>query len=300
MRIPKGGIAFFDSGIGGLTVLAECRKRLKGELFYYYGDNAHAPYGNLPPEKIRRYVFRAFEKFRRLRVKAVVIACNTATAVCVEELRRKYPFPIIGAEPAIFAAAKRCGRVYVLATKATCESERFHNLYKKAHETDPSSEICPMPCEHLAWMIERNLFIESFDYSPFLPKGNPDTVVLGCTHYIYLRKYIEDFYGCPVLDGNEGIAKQLQRILEGETKKCKNGDRRSPIFNFCRKICPFLTTGCHKTQKTNKKNKCLLKKLKNAQKQAKNKDFFNVFFLGSQKKGNKMVYEQMFASRESP
>ena len=77
MRILKGGIAFFDSGIGGMTVLAECQKRCKGEIFYYYGDNKHAPYGNLPPAKIRRYVEKAFRKFRRLKVKAVVVACNT-------------------------------------------------------------------------------------------------------------------------------------------------------------------------------------------------------------------------------
>lgn len=296
MRVPKGGIAFFDSGIGGLTVLAECRKRLEGELFYYYGDNAHAPYGNLPPEKIRRYVFRAFEKFRRLHVKAVVVACNTATAVCVEELRRKYSFPIIGAEPAVFAGAKQNGRVFVLATKATCESERFYRLCKKAFEKYLSSEVCPMPCEQLAGAIEKNLFTEAFDYSSFLPKGKPDAVVLGCTHYIYLKKYIENFYGCPVLDGNEGIAKQLQRVLKEKTEKCKNRDGRPPLFNFLRNFRPFSTTARHQIQKTSRKNKCSCKKSKNTQKRAKKQGFFNVFFLGSQKKRNKRVYEQMFVA----
>ena len=107
MQIAEGGIAFFDSGIGGLTVLAECCRQIKGGVFYYYGDNTHAPYGNLPPEKIKEYVFQAFEKFRRLKVRAAVIACNTATAVCVEELRKKYDFPIIGAEPAVYSAAAK-------------------------------------------------------------------------------------------------------------------------------------------------------------------------------------------------
>ena len=130
MRIPKGGIGVFDSGIGGLTVLSECLKVCKNEVFYYYGDHTHAPYGNKPIKKIRRYTFAAMRKFRRLKVKAVVLACNTVTAVCAEELRRKFSFSIIGAEPAILPAAKAGGTVYVLATRATCKSTRYKNLIK--------------------------------------------------------------------------------------------------------------------------------------------------------------------------
>lgn len=81
MQIPQGGVAFFDSGIGGLTVLAKCKQRLPNEIFYYYGDNERAPYGNLPPDQIERYVFQAFDELQSLKIKAAVIACNTATAV---------------------------------------------------------------------------------------------------------------------------------------------------------------------------------------------------------------------------
>ncbi|MBQ8309104.1 MAG: aspartate/glutamate racemase family protein [Clostridia bacterium] len=119
MGIPSGGVAFFDSGIGGLTVLAECKKFLPDRLFYYYGDNENAPYGNRKKETIEKYVLTAFERLRELAPQAAVVACNTATAVCVEKLRKIYSFPIVGAEPAVFAAAKRGGEIYVLATKAT-------------------------------------------------------------------------------------------------------------------------------------------------------------------------------------
>ena len=127
MRIPKGGIGVFDSGIGGLTVLSECQKVCKNEVFYYFGDHTHAPYGNKSKKRIRQYTFAAMRKFRRLKVKTVVLACNTVTAVCAEELRKKFSFPIIGAEPAVLPAAKHGGTVYVLATRATCKSERYKN-----------------------------------------------------------------------------------------------------------------------------------------------------------------------------
>ena len=111
---PKGGIAFFDSGIGGLTTLSSCvdyaqAHNLGGINYYYYGDNFHAPYGNLSEGQIFSYVDEIFSRFKSLEVSAAVLACNTATAVCAERLREKYTFPIIGLEPAILPAAKEGG-----------------------------------------------------------------------------------------------------------------------------------------------------------------------------------------------
>jgi glutamate racemase len=132
MHVQKGGIAFFDSGIGGLTVLAECQKYLKSHILYYYGDNARAPYGNLSHSVMWSYVKEAFDLFADLQVKAAVVACNTVTALCIENLRKNYSFPIIGAEPAIMQAARQTeGEVLILATKGTLESERFRLLYQK-------------------------------------------------------------------------------------------------------------------------------------------------------------------------
>ena len=299
MRIPKGGVAFFDSGIGGLTVLAECKKRQTEEIFYYYGDNHHAPYGNLPPKKIKRYVFRACRRFKRLKAKAVVLACNTATAVCVEELRKKFPFPIIGIEPAVFTAAAKGGKVLVLATRVTSESERVRSLCGRAVKTFPDAQIQVCPCDGLAGAIEKNFSDKNYDYTDYLPKERADVVVLGCTHYIYIVEQIRRFYRCPIVDGNEGIARQLFRVLdecEKEVKQRKNGKGKNrdfrPLDGQNLKKVGTLTTkiksggDCH-----NLSNKCLRKM---SQKSLNCRKGGDVFFLGKQRENNKKAYKQMF------
>ncbi len=235
MQIPSGGVAFFDSGIGGLTVFAECRKRIKKPDFYYYGDNLRAPYGNLPFERIYTYVDEAFQTFSSLNVKAAVIACNTATAVCIERLRKKYPFPILGAEPAILPAARQGGKVLILSTCATAKSERFLCLCEKAKKEFPDVEFVVAPCSNLAQAIEKNVLDTSFSYHSFLPRETPSAVVLGCTHYIYIKNQIQSFYNCPVFDGNEGIANRLFSILSKGEK---------PTFDEkSRDEQPLVTTG---------------------------------------------------------
>lgn len=126
MDIPEGGIGFFDSGLGGLTVLSACLDGL-GLPVCYYGDNARAPYGGLPEEKILAYAEEAFDAFSALRVRAAVIACNTVTAVCADRLREKYPFPVVGAEP---ARARRGaeGRADLRARHARHRAERSFSL----------------------------------------------------------------------------------------------------------------------------------------------------------------------------
>lgn len=280
MRIPKGGIGVFDSGIGGLTVLSECRKTCKNELFYYYGDHTHAPYGNKSKRRIRRYTFAAMRKFRRLKVKAVVIACNTVTAVCVEELRKKFSFPIIGAEPAVHPAAKAGGLVYVLATPATCKSERYKYLCRQAAKRYPQCKIKTFSCDSLAGEIENGIG-EYIDYSQYLPKGKPSAVVLGCTHYIYIKEEVAAFYGCKTYDGNEGIAKQLCSILSKQQKL-------QPKSKKVRDLQPRLTTCSKIASKTNKCSR------KNGLKMAKNEKNKSLFFLGKSRERMHFVYEQMF------
>ncbi len=254
MKIPHGGVAFFDSGIGGLTVLAACRKQLPNEIFYYYGDNARAPYGNLPEEVIFSYVEEAFAHFCRLEAKAVVLACNTATAVCVEGLRRKYSVPIIGAEPALFPAAQCGGEVLVLCTCATGNSARFLRLQANALARFPDVRFLCIGCAELAGEIERHATEKEYSYARFLPPAHPSAVVLGCTHYAYIKHQIERFYQCPVFDGNEGIAKRLRWVLSTPEKpKFENGR-------------PLLTTDFSS----------------------------RIFYLGSQKTQNQRVFEQMF------
>ena len=116
--MEPGYIAFFDSGIGGLTLLKECAQQLAGESFLYFGDNANAPYGNKSPEEIERLTLTAFGYLSRFPLKAAVLACNTVTAECAAALRARCPFPVLGVEPALKPAAKACKNVLVLATRA--------------------------------------------------------------------------------------------------------------------------------------------------------------------------------------
>ena len=285
MKIPKGGVGFFDSGIGGLTVLSECKKFLQEIPFYYYGDNRHAPYGNLPKEKIRRYVLSAFKKFEKLEVSAVVLACNTVTALMVEELRERYSFPIIGAEPAIFLGAKKGGRVFVLTTRATYNSQRFQQLCQRASFKFPRAEILPVACDCMAGAIEQNILDQRFNFSMILPNGKPDAVVLGCTHYIYIRKQIQDFYGCNVYDGNAGIAKQLYKTMG----KIQSNEENAFESKFFREAKPLLTTHEKKG-----KNEGVFSQ-NNIEKLPQKGVIEGVYFLGASKRINEKMCKRMFA-----
>lgn len=279
MQIPKGGIAFFDSGIGGLTVLHECRKRLPQELFYYYGDNARAPYGNLSEREILRNVEEAFAVFSYLEVKAVVLACNTVTAVCAESLRKKYPFPIIGAEPAVLPAAKEGGEVLVLSTVATANSTRFQTLRQRVETRYPHADIRVAPCPTLAGEIEKHLTDDTYDFTKSFPIATPKSVVLGCTHYIYLKERIENYYHAKVFDGNEGIAKRLQFLLATTPKP--------PVLKKDRDGRPLLTSLQPLTDTMDAKT------LKTPVNGLENTPL--IYFLGTGVVTNRVFYEQMFA-----
>lgn len=278
MQIFKGGIAFFDSGIGGLTVLSEAKKLLPNEIFYYYGDNARAPYGNLPKEKITQFVTEAFDSFQTLQVKASVLACNTATAVCADTLRKKYPFAIIGAEPAVFSAVKEGSEILVLSTRATFQSQRFIKLLERARAKYPTARITPKSCDNLAGAIERNLTDPSFDFTPYLPPADKKytAVVLGCTHYIYIKEKISSYYHCPAIDGNAGIANRLAFILNADPFCVKNEKYRDGR--------PLVTSLLGFSAKEG--DNALLSAYLGAP----------IYFLGTQKHYNKSIYEQMFAN----
>ena len=299
MRIEKGGVAFFDSGIGGLTVVNACRKWLPNALFYYYGDNRHAPYGNLPPKKIRKYVFRVFKRFEKMQVGAAVVACNTATAVCIDELRSRFKFPIVGAEPALLLGAKKEASVAVLTTRATHNSAKLRRLCDKVAASYPSVNVKLCPCDGLAGEIEKHIFEKEYDYTSFLPTCSPDVVVLGCTHYVYIAKQIQAFYQCPVVDGNEGMARRLTSILR--EKNCPNEHSR-PLNDHNRPTNaqgrPFEDEFVEK-HKDEKKEKmigktCGEKRRRKSIIPSKQKTLGKIVFLGKDKKWNKSIYEHLF------
>ena len=257
MQFIAGGIGFFDSGIGGLTVLRACQNLLPNAPLYYLGDNARAPYGNLPCSRIRAYTIEALSLFETLHVRAVVLACNTVTAVCVEEMRTRFAFPIIGTEPAVSLALQSADRVGVLTTCATGSSARFQNLCKTAVRKHGGTCV-PLLCDGLAKAVEENIGNLDFDYTPYLPDADVDGVVLGCTHYVWIKRQIERRYNRPTYDGNDGIARRLKSLIKTD---------------FNAEKTPLDTPFCVSTQ--------------NAKKSP-------IFFLGGQKEHNKHIYEQMF------
>ena len=255
-------IGIFDSGIGGLTVLSECIKGTAGVSYYYYGDNRNAPYGARGRSEITRFVKTAMEKFAEIGVSAAVLACNTATAVCAEQMRNAFSFPVIGMEPAVKPAAEICKHALVLATPRTAESERLQSLLSRF----PQCHFTVFPAAKLAGAIEATLTTGApFDLTEHLPQGRFDGVVLGCTHYIYFRREISDFYGVPVFDGNAGTANRLLSLLDRSF--CGRDDHLTP-------------------QNT---NVCLFQNLNGITRN-------NVYFVGKDGGINKKVYksEQMF------
>lgn len=248
-------VGVFDSGVGGLTTLAECGKLLPSVTYYYWGDNARAPYGSLPPAEIADHVREALLAFEALGVSAAVLACNTATAVCAEEMRREFPFPIVGIEPAVSLAAKKCASALILCTPRTAESPRLASLIAR----NPSCRFTVAALPRLAAAVEIYLAGgEKPDLSAHLPRERREGVVLGCTHYCFLRSEIARFYGCEVFDGGEGTARRLVEKLKVGTsfhfQPQSNTDEN--LRNFEEKSVIFLGSGAKLNRRIFITNKC--------------------------------------------
>ena len=193
-------VCLFDSGIGGLNVLFACRRILPDEKFVYYGDNERAPYGNLPEEAVKAYVYEAAETLSEYRPKALVLACNTATAHCARALRNMYPFPVIGSYPPLLSAGKHGGEGLVLVTRSTYSSEFFAALLRRARTLYPAVRFLPYPCDDLAATIEdTNGRGNAKLYTFGLPARKFSFVVLGCTHT--RKKRLPIFTAAPYTTG---------------------------------------------------------------------------------------------------
>jgi glutamate racemase len=216
-------VGVFDSGIGGISVLRAIHGSLPDADLLYVADTRNAPYGSLQSEQIRQRAKRITEFLFREGADAVVLACNTATAAAVHSLRRIYASPLVGMEPAIKPAVSstRSGRIGVLATRVTLESERFREL---ACRWSGGAELLPQPCPDLVREVERgnwegaeirSLLASYID--PLLTKG-ADTLVLGCTHYHFLRPLLIQLAGSDigVHDPCYPVARQLARVLSRE------------------------------------------------------------------------------------
>ena len=214
-------IAVFDSGVGGISTLSELTTLMPNESYLYFGDSLHAPYGSRTEEEVRAFADEHIGRLIEKGAKAVVIACNTTTGAAVSYLREKYAgIPIIGMEPAIKPAVEAYpgGRVLVMATPVTLASGKFRALmgtYEK------NAEVIPLPCPNLAQMVEAGVLegeaLDAYLAELFLPfRDRPaDAVVLGCTHYPFVREAIEKAAGkAEIFDGGPGTAREVQHQLE--------------------------------------------------------------------------------------
>ena len=166
MNIKNSPIGFFDSGVGGLSVLREAISIMPNENYIYFGDSQNAPYGTKDLQEVKQLTFKAAEFLRAKKVKAIVVACNTATSAAIEELRIKYTdIPIIGIEPALKPAVKlhRKGSVIIMATPMTLREKKFKELMLKFKD---ECDIVSMPCAGLVEFVENGILkgddIESY------------------------------------------------------------------------------------------------------------------------------------------
>ncbi len=240
MDKKDASIAVFDSGLGGVSVLKEMIKIMPQENFYYYGDSKNAPYGTKTTEEVRDLTITHVERFIEMGAKGVVVACNTATSAAVRVLREMYPnLPLVGIEPAVKPAVE-CfpkGRILVMATPMTIREEKLHRLIDRFQG---EAEVIPLACPGLMDFVEAGN-IDSPEVAGFLRdllepyQGNVDGVVLGCTHYPFVRKMIAKTLGeeVEIFDGGEGTAKEIKRRLKEVDLLRNNAQKPGEIVFEC-------------------------------------------------------------------
>lgn len=214
-------IGVFDSGVGGLSVLKHIRQALPHEHLAYVADSFYAPYGNKTPEFIIERALRIADFLIQANAKALVVACNTATAAAVATLRQRYTLPIIGMEPAVkpAAAATKTGVVGVLATVGTLKSAQFAALLEHYGQ---HIQVVTQACNGLVECVENGeLYTNNTrqlvrQYVRPLLDANADTIVLGCTHYPFVRALIEEEVGSGVtiIDTGSAVARHLVHRLD--------------------------------------------------------------------------------------
>lgn len=233
-------IGVFDSGLGGISILRGLTKVLPEEKFIFYGDSAHAPYGEKPVEEVQKLCLAITGKMLSVPVKAIVIACNTATSAAGAMLRNRYPeLPIIGVEPAIKPAAEHYPdkNILVMATPVTLHLEKYRSLSERLED---KTTFIPVECPGLAAAIEKgdpdspeiHALLEKF-LGPYV--GKADALVLGCTHYPFIRKQIRSILGeIPMFDSTDGTARELKRVLEKKDLLSEEKDG-TVVFDSSRK-----------------------------------------------------------------
>jgi glutamate racemase len=241
--MPHRPIGIFDSGLGGISVLKEIHKQMPSEDLIYIADSANAPYGDKDAHAILQRSQIVTEFLIKQNIKALVIACNTATAVAAEILRKQFPdIDIIGLEPAVKPAAEltKTGVIGILATEQTIRSKRLQGLIENhAKDKITKKQACPglveqvekgeFSSKHTVGLLDRYI-------TPMLEQGM-DTLVLGCTHYPFLIDAIHQLsdHRLTILETSIPVTQQLQRLLVANVLKQKN--RQGEVYFFSSESC---------------------------------------------------------------
>lgn len=226
MEAPIGVI---DSGVGGLTVVKEMLERLPQEPIVYIGDDARCPYGPRPAEEVRQYTMEMATALSKMGIKMLVIACNTATAVALEEIRASFPFPVIGViEPGARAAVHAAGKggIAVLGTAGTIKSRAYENAI---HALSPDAVIHPLACPAFVPIVESgqyksetaNITVERT--LKVLADKEFDAAILGCTHYPLLQHHIQ----AHLPEGVEIISSAIETVRDVERTLLLGNSKRT-------------------------------------------------------------------------
>lgn len=221
-------IGIFDSGLGGLSIWVEIRKRLPNESLVYYGDGKNCPYGRRSAEEITGYAIDAVECLLQKGVKLIVVACNTATGAAIKTLRQRYSIPIVGMEPAVkpAALATRSKVIGILATKRSLESELYLHT-----SSNYASDVKILQSEGVGFVelvesgkCNSELAQQTISrvIEPMLQQG-ADQIVLGCTHYPFLKKDISEVIGnrnVNIIDPSPAIADRVIHLLNDNNLRC--------------------------------------------------------------------------------
>ena len=220
MNRKEDHIAVFDSGVGGISVLRQLVKQMPGERFLYFGDSANAPYGTKTTEQVRQLSLAVADKLCQRGIKALVVACNTATSAAIDTLRAQHPdLIVVGIEPAVKLAARQFpgGCIGVMATPVTLREEKFNHLVQLC---SADCTVVRLPAPGLPELVEHGRG-DSPEADALLTeilgpwKGKLDALVLGCTHYPFAAPAIRRVLGenVALIDGGDGTARETKRRL---------------------------------------------------------------------------------------
>jgi glutamate racemase len=238
VRSNEKAIGIFDSGVGGLTVAKQIFKKLPFENMIYFGDTARTPYGPRSPGIVRKFSVQNISFLSTQGVKLIVVACNTASAVALEYLKKIFQLPLMGViEPGSNAAVKvtKNGRIGVIGTAGTIRSDSYSKAIQKI---DKLIKVFGYPCPLFVSLAEEGYidkkatYLIAEEYLAPLKKQKIDTLVLGCTHYPLLKKVISRVMGDKVtlIDSAEETALEVKRILEENDSL--NTSKTEPCYKF--------------------------------------------------------------------